>query len=192
MFASRAAVLAFLGRTLLALPVALALWYFASPALDRVAGNLARPAIGLMSDGVVSAPELRERAYFRVRLQAPYAGAHTAPPVEAEPGVNVSVYTFGIALFLALSAAARFSRRALPIAVGVAILALLPAWGVAFDVMRQLMATAQLAPYLELGAGARTAIALGYQVGSLLLPTLAPVALWVGLNLRAIAALPAA
>jgi hypothetical protein len=186
-FASRGAVLAFLGRTLLALPLALALWYLASPWLDAIAANAARPAIAWMSEGKVAAPEFRaRRAYFRVRLQAPYGGVRTLPPAEAAMDVNVSLYTFGIALFAALSAGAKFSRRALPVAAGLAVLVLLPAWGVAFDVMKQLAITRELAPYLGFSEAARNAIALGFQVGSLLLPTLAPVALWVALNHRAI------
>jgi hypothetical protein len=179
--------MAFLGRTLLALPVALALWYLASPWLDTLAAKVARPAIAWMSEGQVGAPEMRaRRAYFKVLLRAPYAGARTAPPAEAEMDVNVSLYTFGIALFAALSAGAKFSRRALPVAVGFAVLILLPAWGVAFDVMKQLATTRELAPYLGFSDATRTAIALAFQVGSLLLPTLAPVALWVALNYRAI------
>lgn len=187
MFASRGAVLAFLGRTLLALPVALALWYLASPWLDAFAANVARAPIAWMSGGTVAAPEMRApRAYFKVRLQAPYAGARTAPPAEAEMDVNVSLYTFGIALFAALSAAAKFARRAVPIAAGLVVLALLPAWGVAFDVMKQLATTRELAPYLGFSEATRTAIALAFQVGSLLLPTLAPAVLWVALNFRAL------
>lgn len=187
MFASRGAVLAFLGRTLLALPVALALWYLASPWLDALAAHAARPAIAAMSGGTIAAPEMRDRrAYFKVTLRAPYAGARTAPPAEAQLDVTVSIYTFGIALFAALSAGAKFSRRAAPIAIGLAVLLLLPAWGVAFDAMKQLATTRELAPYLGFSEATRTAIALAFQVGSLLLPTLAPVALWVALNYRAI------
>ena len=187
MFATRAAVLAFLGRTLLALPAALVVWYLAAPWLDALAAHVARPPIAWMSDGDVQRPVMREqRAYYKVRLQAPYAGARTAPPAEAEMDVNVSLYTFGIALFAALSAAARFSRRVVPVAAGLAVLALLPAWGVAFDVLKQLATTRDLAPYLAYSEATRTAIALAFQVGSLLLPTLAPVALWVALNYRAI------
>jgi hypothetical protein len=186
-FASRGAVLAFLGRTLLALPFALALWYFASPWQDALAAHVARPAIAWMSEGTVAAPEMRDRrAYFKVRLVAPYAGARTAAPAEAEMDVNVSLYTFGIALFAALSAGAQFSRRAAPVAIGLAVLLVLPAWGVAFDVMKQLATTRELAPYLGFSEATRTAIALAFQVGSLLLPTLAPVGLWVALNYRAI------
>jgi hypothetical protein len=186
-FASRGAVLAFLGRTLLALPVALALWYAAAPWLDALAAHVARPAIAWMSAGSVAPPTMRgQRAYFDVRLQAPFAGARTAPPAEAQLDVDASLYTFGIALFAALSAGARFSRRAAPIAAGLAVLVLLPAWGVAFDVMKQLATTRELAPYLGFSEATRTAIALAFQVGSLLLPTLAPAALWVALNHRAI------
>ncbi|APV50885.1 hypothetical protein BWI17_15025 [Betaproteobacteria bacterium GR16-43] len=183
MQASKREVLLLLGRTLLALPVAMALWYFASPFLNEFAGHVAKPVIGVSSGGTVTTVAMRDRTvHYEIRLYPEYQAGRARPPAHADVDVNASLYTFGLALFLALSAAARASRRAAPVFAGVVALMLLPAWGVTFDALKQLAGTPELATYLGYSGTGREAIALGYQVGTLLLPTLAPIALWLGLN----------
>ncbi len=197
MLATRRDVLAFLGRTLLALPVAFALWYFTAPFFDDVAARIAKPAIKVGSGGKITDLSYRNRQVrYSLELRAPYKMYQKSqPPAIADLEVNASAYTFGMALFLALSASLKVSRRAGRIALGCLALALVPAWGVAFDVLKQLGSTASLAPYLEWTPGFREAIAVGYQFGALMFPTLVPVALWLGLNreiLQPVAAAPAA
>ncbi len=93
-------------------------------------------------------------------------------------------FTFGLALFMALVLAAGRPWRPAAWLAGGAVLVVLPAWGIAFDALRQLAGVPQVAPLLGWTPLAREAIAFGHQVGSLLLPTLAPVALWVALDPR--------
>ncbi len=62
------------------------------------------------------------------------------------------------------------------------MLAVLPAWGIAFETLKQLMLAPVVGDFVAAGPGARSAIAFGYQVGALILPTLAPVAAWLALN----------
>jgi hypothetical protein len=194
MLSTRREVFAFLGRTLLALPVALVLWYFTAPFFDDVAGRIAKPAITMSSGGTITDFSYRHRqVLYSLQLRAPYRMYQKSqPPAIAELEVNASLYTFGMALFLALSAALKVSRRPGRIALGCVALALVPGWGVAFDALKQLGATAALATYLEWTPGFREAIALGYQAGTLLLPTLVPIALWLGLNREILQAGPAA
>ncbi len=185
MDAARREVLVLALRALAWLPVALAAWYFASTALAWVPARLAAPAMGLagvearvaqLEDGV---------AIFEARLDPPYR-----PGVAAVAGVDVAIevrtrtFTFGIALFLALTLALGRPWRPAAAALGMAILLVLPAWSLAFDALRQLSGVAALAPVLAWPPAAREAIAFGYQAGSLLLPTLGPVALWIALNPR--------
>jgi hypothetical protein len=178
---ARRDILLIAALALLLLPACLAAWYFAAPALAWIPARLAAPVIGAAA-GPVSTIAARERALvFGVTVEAPYRQGGAAQAA-AELEVNPSQYTFGIAVFLALCLAARQSRRAGRIAIGCAVLAVLPAWGIAFDVLRQLGAAAALSPYLRWGAATRDAITFGYQLGSLILPTLAPIALWIALN----------
>jgi len=184
-FTTRREVLALLAKTLLALPVAFFIWYVTSPFLNEMAAHVAKTPIAVLSGGKVSAITMKGReARFDITLYAPYEVGRTRPPATTEVEVNPSIYTFGIALFLALSVAARDSRRAAPVTVGVVALMLVPAWGVVFDVLKQLALTPQLQHYLGFSTFAREGIGLAYQVGALLLPTLVPVALWFGLSYR--------
>jgi hypothetical protein len=91
------------------------------------------------------------------------------------------VYTYGIALFAALALAVSGWRRPWRLAIGGVILLLLPSVGIAFDALRQLGSSPELAPLLAWPKGLRESIALGYQVGSLLLPTLGPIVVWLAL-----------
>jgi hypothetical protein len=180
MRARRREVLGLAGRALLLLPVFLLAWHLASTPLAWIAGRLALPAIALVADGKVALSLDGSRLRYAVTLEMPYRPGGASPAVVAEPQVVAGQFTFGLALFLALVAASRReSGRAAGIVAGAAGLAMLPAFGVAFDVLRQLGSSPELQPFLRWSPVTREAIALGYQVGSLLLPALAPVAVWL-------------
>ncbi|QJR14946.1 exosortase H-associated membrane protein [Usitatibacter palustris] len=184
MFASRGEILALLGKTLLLLPLALVAWFFAAPLLNSVAAHVAKPVISLASGAKMAGPVMQGHlARYELTLHPPYERRELQPAM-TELEVNASTFSFGIALFVALSLASAMSRRAGPMAIGAIVLLIAPAWGVTFDILRQLSAVHELAPYLALSSFGREGIALGYQVGSLLLPTLLPIALWLGLNQR--------
>ena len=185
MKAARREVLGLAIRAFAWLPVTLAAWYFASQALAWVPAQVAASALGLAGVNA-KAPKLAEGvAVFEAQLHPPYRpGIATAEEVEVTIDVKTRTFTFGIALFLALSLALGRPWRPGPLALGAAILVVLPAWGIAFDALRQLAGVAALGPVLAWPPALREAIAFGYQVGSLLLPTLGPVALWVALNPR--------
>lgn len=171
------------GRALLLLPVFLLAWWLASAALGWVAGSLAKMAIASVAGPTRMASE-GATLHYEITLASrsdPLRDAGAVAGLEVKSGT----YTFGIALFLALALAAPQSRRAGRIAAGVAILAVLPAWGIAFDALRQLAVTESLMPILRWGGGFRNLVALGYQAGSLLLPSLGPIIAWMALNPRA-------
>ncbi len=97
--------------------------------------------------------------------------------VESKP----ARYASGLPLLLALLFAAR-SRRWLPKALGGYALLLIPqSFSLTFDILRQIM-VAGGAGALGVAQWRLEGIALGYQVGALLLPTLAPVLLWLWLD----------
>lgn len=177
----RRRVLVTVGIALMLLPVFLAGWYAAAAPVGWIAGKLAMPIIRIASEGAPTV-ELKGRdLLYTVKLEMPYRPGGV-PRVAADIEVNASKFTYGIALFLALALAAKESRRPLGIAIGAAILLVLPAFGIAFDALKQMGAAPDLLPFLAWGSGKREAIALGYQVGTLLLPTLAPVAIWLVLG----------
>jgi hypothetical protein len=174
----RRQVLLVAGKALLLLPIFLAAWYAAAAPIAWLPGKLALPIIRVTTDGLARMEPKGRDLVYTVKLEMPYRPGST-PRVAADIEVGAAKYTYGIALFLALALAARESRHVAGIFVGSALLLALPAIGIAFDALRQLGATAGMEAFLQWRSGTREGVALGYQVGSLLIPTLAPVAIWL-------------
>ena len=152
------------------------------PVVRRTSGpttHMPRPVASYVNQ--VTKVEVGQRMVtYVVEVEGPYRPGG-APRAEARVDVPAATYTFGSAIFVALALAARGWRQPARIAIGLAILLPLPAFGITFDGLRQLGVAPQLGTLLARGSGKREAIALGYQVGSLLLPTLVPMALWLAL-----------
>lgn len=175
----RREVLLLFARALAWLPACLAAWYFASPVLSWIPARLAVPLVEASSGPATRVQLLAHRAEYQLEIAAPRGHGVAAGDAVVDVEVSVRTYTYGIALFLALSLATRGRRRPGVLAIATAALVLLPAWGIAFDALRQLGLAEELAPYLRWPAMGREAVAFGYQVGSLLLPPLAPVVAWL-------------
>jgi hypothetical protein len=94
--------------------------------------------------------------------------------------------TYGLAFFLALLLASRPRRIALKAVGGAAVLWALAAIGVASEVALQLdgLTGPTGAPLIASSVVARSLAALGFQLGTLIFPTLGPVMLWVGMDTR--------
>jgi len=95
---------------------------------------------------------------------------------------NPAHFAYGLPLFLALLLASRsqhFFRRSL---TGYVILLIPQTFSLVFDILKQIMVSAGNPAALGITRWQMEGIALGYQFGSLLLPTLAPVILWLWLD----------
>jgi hypothetical protein len=180
MNAARREVLATAGRALLWLPLCLAAWYVAAGVIGWLPSHLATPAIASAAGRVTQVATAARTASYTVRVEGPYMPG-VSSQAEARVDVPSATYTFGMAVFAALALAVKGWRHPGRLALGIAILLPLPAFGIAFDALRQLGAAPQLAPLLGWKGGTREAITLGYQVGSLLLPTLGPIIAWLAL-----------
>jgi len=176
----RREALVLVGVALLWLPLCLAAWYVAAGVIGWLPARLASPLVASAAGRVTEVQLSHRAASYLVEVEGPYRPGGT-PRAEARIDVPVATFTFGVAIFAALALAARGWRQPGRVALGIAILLPLPAWGVTFDALRQLGGAPELAPLLGWKGGAREAIALGYQVGSLLLPTLGPIAVWLAL-----------
>jgi hypothetical protein len=177
---ARREVLATVGLALLLLPLCLAAWYFAADAIGWVPARLAAPVISSAAGKATPVEAGPRQVAYAVDVVGPYrpGGAQRA---EARVEVHAATYTFGIAIFVALALAVRGWRRPARLGLGVAILLPLPAFGIACDALLQLASSPQLGALLAWSGGTREAIVLGYQLGSLLLPTLAPIVAWLAL-----------
>lgn len=166
----------FVLRVFLWLPLGFAAWYLAAPYHSAVAAGFARFFVALFNAALISATEQQATdLVFVTRLQVQQAPGQTGV-IAIE--VNPLIYTYGLAFFLALMLAAR--ARWWKILAGAAILLPFQGWGIGFDFLAQI--GAKLGPEVAAQAGllgSREAIALAYQVGNLVFPSLVPVALFV-------------
>ena len=170
----------FVLRVFLWLPPCLAAWYYSATNHAAIAGWLARIFIDQFQSGIVT---VLERSgvdlVFVTSIKVHPAPGQTALLL---PDVNPLVYTYGLAFMVALMLGAR--TKWWKIVIGV--LALLPfqAWGIAFDLLVQV--GVKFGPEVSAQAGLYgwrlDAIALGYQIGNLIFPTLIPVLLWAVFN----------
>lgn len=166
----------FVLRAFLWLPPCFAAWYFSAPYHAAVAGRVARLWVDQFKSGIVSAVEQPSIDLVFVTT----IKVHPTPEQTAFllPDVNPLLYTYGLAFFLALMLAAR--ARWWQILVGAAVLLPFQGWGIAFDFLAQV--GIKLGPDIAEQAGLlgwrAEAVALGYQAGSLIFPSLIPVLLW--------------
>ena len=108
-----------------------------------------------------------------------------------ETTVSAPTYSYGLPFFVALMLASRARGFAARSALGAGVILLAAGAGVAFDVLRDLMAlrTASGDAVFPFSSMARETIALGYQLASLLFPPLLPVMLWAALDWKSVEAL---
>ena len=167
---------AFITRALLLLAPCFAAWYFTAPYHAAIIGPLALQFVEPWRAGLVT--EI-ERSGFMLAFVTTLETRSSAGPVGflvAE--VNPLLYTYGLALFAALMLATR--ARVWTIVIGAAVMLLFQAWSVAFDFLVQVAVLS--GPEVTARAGLlgwrREAIAIGYQAGALIFPSLVPILLW--------------
>lgn len=170
----------FVLRTILWLPPCFAAWYFSAQYHAAIAGELALLLVDQFKSGIVSALEQPGiDLVFVTTLEVHPEPGQTALLV---PEVNPLLYTYGLAFFLALMLAAR--AKWWKTLVGVVVLLPFQSWGIAFDFLVQV--GVKLGPDVSAQAGLfgwrSEAIALGYQIGNLIFPSLIPVVLWAIFN----------
>ena len=176
----RGSLATFVLRTFLWLPPCFAAWFLASRYVSAAAAAVASLFVHGFAPGIVSAIEHPgvELAFVTTIevLGAPGRAAFLVPEV------NPLAYTYGFALFLALMLATRSNPW--KILGGAALLLLFAGWGIAFDFLAHV--GVKLGPEIALQAGLAgwrsELVALGYQLGVLVLPGLAPIVLWAAFN----------
>jgi hypothetical protein len=176
----RSVLWGFVLRTFLWLPLCFALWYACAPALAGALGFGAGAMIDLLYPGLVTALERQESVLTFVTT----IKVHPSPGTTALllPVVSSLLYTYGLPFYVALALAARAKWWTL--LAGALLLTPFQAWGIAFDFLSQV--GIKMSPEIALQSGIhgakREAIALAYQLGSLIFPTLMPVIVWAALS----------
>ncbi|MBP6599576.1 MAG: hypothetical protein KA216_09045 [Giesbergeria sp.] len=115
-----------------------------------------------------------------IAVAIPEAGHRMA---EITVDANPARYAYGLPIFLALLLAARGPKRLSRALGGYALLLPVQAFSLTMYVLMQLVLYAQTsARVLRVEPWQVEAIVYGYQIGSLVLPTLAPIVLWLWLD----------
>jgi hypothetical protein len=169
-------VQAFALRVLLWMPPSFLAWYLLAPWHASIAGAFAHLWLALLAPGLVATVERTGTTLaFVTTLRVQPVAGHDAVLV---PEAGALIYTYGLALLVALMMAAR--ARWWKMLAGAALLLPFEGWGLAFDLLAQV--GIGLGPGISAQAGLanwrREAIALGYQAGSVILPCLTPVMAW--------------
>ena len=121
----------------------------------------------------------------RVAIPVPSAGGRRA---EVTIDVNPARYAYGLPIFLALLLAARGPRRLMRGVVGYLVLLPAQAFSLSMYALMQLVLAAQVnARLLRIAPWQRELLVYGYQVGSLVVPTLAPILVWLWLDRQFVA-----
>lgn len=166
----------FVLHTFLWLPACFAAWYFTALQHTAVAGAVAEMWVEQVRWGLVSGIERSGlNLVFVTTIEVRPAPGQVAVLL---PEVDPLLYTYGLALFLALMLAAR--ARWWKTLVGAVLLLPFQGWGIAFDFLAQvgIMNGPEIAAKAGLWNWRAEFIALAYQLGTLLFPALAPVVLW--------------
>ncbi|CAN7207366.1 hypothetical protein LJR129_000612 [Acidovorax sp. LjRoot129] len=115
-----------------------------------------------------------------VAIPVPQSGGRWAEiTVEASP----ARYAYGLPIFLALLLAARGKGRVPRAAAGYLLLLPAQAFSLSMSLLMQIVMNGQLnLRYLRVSQWQMEAIVYGYQMGSLIVPTLVPILLWLWLD----------
>ncbi len=132
-----------------------------------------------------AAPGLLEVDSAVVMPVASAGGRLAEATVESDPGR----YAYGLPVFLALLLAARGKRRIARGVAGYVLLLPLQTFSAVMFLLMQIALYAQMrAQALGVAGWQVEAVVYGYQLGSLVVPTLAPIMLWLWLDRRFVAA----
>ena len=173
-----------LGRVLLWLPVTFAVWYLTATWHLAPVAWLAHHLLQFWLPEAVADLRLHEGKLLLISRFGEVGGQLVANP---PPGENLGFltnplsYSYSLPLFAALALATPLPGRARRLAIGLGVLLLIELSSMlATQVKTLVFATGgAFIAQQQWGAQARDAVALAYQLGSLLLPMVMPLVVWM-------------
>ena len=173
--AERIGVWVWLGRVVLWLVPCFALWYYAGRLADPLSGRVALWFANVIGSGVIDSVETGASVLtFVTRIPVGGGGVLTIDS-------DSRIFSYGVPFAMALLLGAWPKGVAWRLLVVVAMLVPVVAWGVAFDLLANLVRTVPAWTAAVLGQWGATSVAIGYQFGSLIFPGLIPSAVAIGL-----------
>ncbi|MEJ2619899.1 MAG: hypothetical protein P8163_06450 [Candidatus Thiodiazotropha sp.] len=183
-------VAAFILQVVFWLPVCLAGWYFLAPSLVWPVGLLSDWILSVLFPHIFQGVEQQgDHLDFVTRLSIPAALLKGQPPGVSGDlvfTVNPLLYSYGLPLYTALSIATPGDPKNEDMKWnkwlwGVPLLLLFQVWGVCFDSLKTLLFNLgpEISTQLAFAPLAIDGVALGYQLGYLILPSVLPLVIWV-------------
>ena len=170
----------FLLKIVVLLPLTFFAWYLITPAILYIVSWLTKSVLLFFASHAISDIEQHGRV---LEVITKFTSAPKEKGVEAITfTVNAMKYGYGIALFAAMVLASpdKLTNKLQNFYIGALILIFIQVWGVTFDILVTFI--------FKLGRGigetmgttefTRELIALGYQMGYLILPSVTPILLW--------------
>lgn len=176
---------------LLYMPILFAVWYYCSPLIANITSIVVAPLAGWLSGGLITNVDAIGVAVQGSIIVAAGTYGELVVPVgqsaQLEIAARPMVYGYSIPLFFTLLFA--FSGR--PISGSLKVLALVVLLcGISFGTLMELLKTVYfnldpaLLPHGRFGPLGSNVLAVGYQLSTLIVPSLLPVVLWFALSGR--------
>lgn len=182
-------VKSFLWRVLLWLPICFACWYLMAALFTLPVAWVSHfLLVSLLPEAVRAVEPSGQFLDIVTAIPPPPSAASTAQGQIGELifEINGLIYSYSLPLFTGLLLASPGSEKQkwLRWTFGAVVLLLVQAWGVSFDALKTILFNlgpdaAALVPMGDLG---KNLVALGYQFGTLILPAVTPLILWIGLH----------
>ncbi|RLA24539.1 MAG: hypothetical protein DRQ62_04860 [Gammaproteobacteria bacterium] len=177
-------LLFFILKVFLFLPVCYWGWYALAELSTAIAVYWAEPLLQSLFPALISSIEqMGYRVEVIAEVTVPAQDVRKGMVAELPIPVNPLIYSYGLPLALALILASPFNfvKTTRCMLISILVFLLIQIWGICFESLKvlflqtppELLANIRLLPWqLDI-------IALGYQLGALILPAVTPVIIWV-------------
>ncbi|MCG8429279.1 MAG: hypothetical protein MI754_18155 [Chromatiales bacterium] len=186
---SRSPVTLFFVKVLLWMPVIFAAWYFMAIVATWPVTYLVKFALtGLFPEAISDISQSGYQIETAVFYTAQAGNAAVPPGMVAELVFDVNALSYGycVPLYTALVLASPSEEGEMWFRwiVGLIILQFTQAWGVSFDILKTILLSSgpELTQALAFEQWQLEAVALGYQLGYLVIPAVAPVIIWIAFH----------
>ncbi len=180
----------FFFKTLFWLPVAFAVWYYMAIILSLPAAWLTEHLLGWLIPDVIH--QIQINGYYLEIATNLHPSAQAGVSKAAQQlgyisiTINPLIYGYCMPLFTALTLSVPNDEAKAwnHWFIGMAILILIQSWGISFDVFKQLLFQMgdEIANQFYLATWQSDLVALGYQLGYLILPAVTPLVIWIAQN----------